>query len=238
MNTKLTFSQNIYAAVKKVLPRSLASFLRSFFTALWTPLYFTYANGHFKSSFKNKSVARDGSPLPWYTYPIIDFLGTRSFSDKIILEFGGGQSTNYWAKSALKVITLEDDKDWFDQLKKQIPSNVELFLVSKEIREKCAADVVSILTKLAIPHFDLVIIDGLCREEMIEIAIRYVASNGGIICDNAEGYGFYDGFIDKGFQRIDFFGHAPGVMIPHCTSLYFKENCFLLDSHVPIPERK
>jgi hypothetical protein len=57
-------------------------FMRSWFTAFYTPIYYSYLNGHFKSSFKKMAVSRNGDPLPWYTYPAIDFLRTRNFMDK------------------------------------------------------------------------------------------------------------------------------------------------------------
>lgn len=69
---------------------------------------------------------------------------------------------------------------------------------------------------------------------MIEIACEVVSESGAIVCDNAEGYGFFEGFRDRGFQRVDFFGHAPGVNLPHCTSIFFKPGAFLFDSGFPI----
>ena len=228
----------IFKAIKAILPDKLAAWLRSFFTAVCTPAYFSYLNGHFKSSFLNKSVASTGEALPWYTYPAVDFLRTRDFSDKTILEFGGGQSTLWWAKRAKNVITLEEDGNWYEMLKRTIPSNAKLFLISKESREKCVAEVESALKTLEIPHYDVVIIDGLFREQMVDIACRVVRPEGAIICDNAEGYGFYDGFKDRRLKRVDFFGHAPGVIFPHCTSIFFGNNCFLFDAHQEIPTRR
>ncbi|MEP6794295.1 MAG: hypothetical protein ABJB16_08220 [Saprospiraceae bacterium] len=195
-------------------------------------------NGHFKSSFKNKSISRTGEPLPWYTYPMIDFLRTRLFVDKTILEFGGGQSTLWWATQAKRIISFEDDKDWFEILTKKIPTNVELFYITKDSREKSLKEVSAILDQLAIPAFDIVIIDGLSREDMINVACSVVSPNGAILCDNAEGYGFYESFKEREFKRIDFFGHAPGVIFPHCTSIYFRMNNFLFDPHLLIPTRK
>ncbi|MFT6408402.1 MAG: hypothetical protein ACJAQ6_001820 [Arenicella sp.] len=52
------------------------------------------------------AVARDVSAIPWYTYPSIDFLKFRDFSNKTVLEFGGGQSTLWRASKASSVVTL------------------------------------------------------------------------------------------------------------------------------------
>ena len=42
------------------------------------------------------------SPIPWYTYPAIEFLNQIDFSVKSVFEFGSGNSTRYWAKRAEK----------------------------------------------------------------------------------------------------------------------------------------
>ncbi|MEX0998939.1 MAG: hypothetical protein WD000_03135, partial [Thermodesulfobacteriota bacterium] len=83
--------------------------------------------------------------------------------------------------------------------------------------------------------YDVIIIDGLFRYEMIEIALTLMKDDGMIICDNAEGYGFYEGFKKSGLNRVDFFGNAPGVVLPHATSIFFKSSSFTFSSTHPIP---
>jgi hypothetical protein len=83
----------------------------------------------------------------------------------------------------------------------------------------------------------VVIIDGLTRGDLFDIASKYVAPNGIIICDNAEGYGFYEGFKDRGFSRVDFYGNAPGILLPHCTSIFFARNVLRLRPRRPHPQR-
>ena len=51
---------------------------------------------------------RDGNPIPWYTYPAIEYLSQFDYSQKKIFEFGTGYSSMYWAKRAQKVISIED----------------------------------------------------------------------------------------------------------------------------------
>lgn len=237
MEPNPTLAHKTIKPLRKVLPRKMSGFLRSFFTAISTPFYFSYLSGHFKSSFKNKSVSRKGGFLPWYTYPMIDFLRTRSFTDKVVLEFGGGQSTLYWAERAKEVITFEDNKEWYEMLKTKIPGNVKLYLVSQESREKCVRNILDVIATLNISKFDVAVIDGLFREQMIDIADKFVSPDGAIICDNAEGYGFYEGFLYRNYKRVDFFGHAPGVMLPHSTTVYFKDNSFLFNPAWKIPTR-
>lgn len=230
-----TMIHKIFGFLKRILPLRIARFLRSAITAFWTPVYFSYLNGHFVSSFLNKSVSRKDEAMPWYTYPAIDFLRTRKFDSKNVLEFGGGQSTLWWATRAKRVVTFEDNKKWGESLMKAVPGNAEIFLVSSELAEKCVGEVMDKLNNLKEIKFDVIVIDGLWRREMVKVAQNRLAEHGAIICDNAEGYGFYEEFKNSGMKRIDFFGHAPGVLLPHCTSIFFKNDCFLFNTDFSIP---
>lgn len=106
-----TIIQRAFQPLKKYLPASAANILRSAFTAVLTPIIFSYRTGHFLSSWKMSAVSRTGEPLPWYTYPCIDFISFRNFTGKSILEFGGGQSSLWWSKRAGHVVTIEGDKE-------------------------------------------------------------------------------------------------------------------------------
>ena len=214
----------------------MANFIRSTATAVFTPVLFSYKSGHFRSSFKMAAVSRNGDVLPWYTYPAVDFLKHRTYADKTVLEFGGGQSTLWWADRAKYVVTFEGDRQWHDKLKGEIPANVELFCVSMESAEACENEVESLIAKNRYESFDVIIVDGLYRTEMAGIAERMLSKNGIIILDNAESYEFYEKFHDGGLSRVDFFGQAPGVILPHCTSILFKDQAFVFSSKYPIAE--
>ena len=41
-------------------------------------------------------VDRDGNPLPWYTYPAIEYLSQFDYGEKTIFEFGCGYSSLFW----------------------------------------------------------------------------------------------------------------------------------------------
>lgn len=48
-------------------------------------------------SFKTKMpIDAKGNPVPWYTYPAIEFLEQLDFTNKIVLEYGSGNSSLYW----------------------------------------------------------------------------------------------------------------------------------------------
>lgn len=53
------------------------------------------ARGHGRSTLENLPVEWDGRPIPWYTYPSLDFLEGLDTSGWSVVEFGSGQNTLY-----------------------------------------------------------------------------------------------------------------------------------------------
>jgi hypothetical protein len=227
--------QKTFEPIRTCLPSWISDPIRSLGTAFLTPILFSLRTGHFRSSFKKAAVSRTGAALPWYTYPSIDFLRHRSYEGRTVLEFGAGQSTLWWAQRAARVVALEGDKAWFESLRPRLPSNVELIPVPIDTPDACVEAVNGALDARPDNRFDVVVIDGLWREQMIEIAARAVKDTGIIVCDNAEYYGIFEGFRDRGFLRVDFFGNAPGVVLQHCTSVYFRSESFAFEPSHPIP---
>jgi hypothetical protein len=133
------------------------------------------------------------------------------------------------------VVAFESDKGWYDDLKTKIPNNATLFFARDSSAEICIEDVLKGLSQTPIAQFDIIIIDGLWRFELIEVAKNFLKEDGAIICDNSEGYGFFEGFEKDGdFQKVDFYGYASGCILQSCTSIYFKRNCSLFSTKVPI----
>lgn len=217
--------------LKRYLPGPAWNVLRSIATSIVTPLRFSLQSGHLRSSFARRACAANGDPLPWYTYPAIDFLSARDFTGRSILEFGGGQSTLWWAKRARRVVTIEADEDWANELRAKVPANSEIHHVP--VDEARRIDLVS--SALGSERFDVVIIDGHLREEAIPLAFERLTPNGAVIFDNADGYGCFEGTKDRVFCRVDFFGFAPGVSLRHPTSIFFDNQCFLVSPRNPIP---
>jgi predicted O-methyltransferase YrrM len=176
-----------------------------------------------------------GAPIPWYTYPAIDFLAQRNFEEKNILEFGGGQSTLWWSSRAGSVLTIEEDATWCDQLSARVGKNVTLHYIPVDHATRTIEPIRSVLNASAIQRFDIIIVDGHLRQELAALAFSYLAEGGALILDDAEGYGFYEELKGRDCQRIDFFGFVPGVSLRHCTSIVFVGCCFMLKSDIPIP---
>lgn len=222
----------IFAPIKRYAPKPIARFLRNTVTALYTPIVFSRITGHFTSSIHAKAYDRNKNPIPWYTYPMVHYLNGLDLREYKVLEFGGGQSTIWWASRCREVIALEDNQEWIDMIVPDLPDNSTMMHVNLTFD---AIDEI-----LQDQRFDIVIIDGLERKKAAQAALDRLADGGVIIFDNSDGYtgpnGEYpiiDLYEREGFTRIDFYGFAPGVVLPHCTSLFFKENSYVLASVNP-----
>src|SRR5258708_39043915 len=97
--------QRSAASLRRLLPAAIWRPLGALANGIITPIRFSLATGHWKSSIAMSARAADGTPLPWYTYPAIDFLAQRDFSNCNVLEFGGGQATLLWSARARSVLT-------------------------------------------------------------------------------------------------------------------------------------
>jgi len=180
------------------------------------------------------ACSSDGTPIPWYTYPTIDFLAQRNFEDRNVLEFGGGQSTLWWSMRARSVLTIEDNSDWYAWLNSQIGANVALHHIPFTGATETITAVRKVIDAHPIRTFDVIIIDGHLRRIGTELAFSYLAPSGALLIDDSEKYG-YDKIRYRDCRRVDFYGFAPGVILRRCTSLVFVEDCFLLKADIPIP---
>jgi hypothetical protein len=197
--------------------------LRGVASALVVPGSIAFGDGHVRSALARKSQDAQGRPIPSYTYPAIDFLGEIEWNEADVLEFGGGQSTLWWAERARSVFTVEEDENWFGYLEATLrgAANVECVLESDPARY---AEVPRRRT------FDVVVVDGGNRPKAAETTVEVVAEDGLVIVDDAEAwfgdrpgdYPIIETLQGAGFGRVDLYGYAPGVRRKHCTSVFFR----------------
>ena len=77
-------------------------------------------HGQKKSIQQKKPISFNGGPLPWYTYPAIEYLGQFYLRNMTVFEFGSGFSSLFWAKRAKKIVSVEHDKEWLKCVTKNI----------------------------------------------------------------------------------------------------------------------
>jgi hypothetical protein len=71
-------------------------------------------------------VDTDKQPLPWWTYPAIDFMATLVKPDFRVFEYGGGHSTLWWSARVAKVITVDHDRAWVDKISPSLKAPHEM----------------------------------------------------------------------------------------------------------------
>lgn len=111
--------------------------------------------GYKNSVETQSSVDGKGNTIPWFAYPAIEYIKQFDLSDKVIFEYGSGNSTRFWETRAKRVISIEHDEKWFNKMKSLVSSSTELRL----ILDNSYPDEISKFDE----EFDGIIIDGRCR---------------------------------------------------------------------------
>ncbi|MFN7085986.1 MAG: hypothetical protein ACK4N4_05090 [Burkholderiales bacterium] len=175
-----------------------------------------FGQGFLRSALGARPVNASGEPIPWLTYPAIEYLKQFDFSDKRIFEYGAGNSSLFWAQRAKEVWAVESDRRWFEQVSRLRPSN--LFLHLETVRD----DYVSSIGRAGV-KFDVIVIDGQWRNACAGVCTRHLADHGIIVFDNSDRrYEGCDRLRAQGFFQIDFSGFSPVSGYASTTSVFIR----------------
>lgn len=219
------FKKILKKIVGLILPRYVNVQLKNFYI-----LSFEY--GQFRTIKNWECIDKNGKPIPWYTYPAIEYLSFLDFSDKTVFEYGGGYSTLWWAERSKKLITVESDKQWYEKIKLKLQSKNNSVIIYKEDKESY---VNSILEQDDL--FDVVIIDGLWRGECAKLCLNKVNYQNGfmIILDNSDWYpGIYQYFINNDLIGVDFHGFSPINGYTLTTTIFLSRNFKINVKKLPV----
>ena len=162
------------------------------------------------------SVDEKRNPIPWYTYPTIEYLSHLNLSNMTVFEYGSGNSTLWWTKKSKSVVSVEDDLEWF----KKISQNLDL-IQTKYLFKPGKAEYVAASCKDA----DIFVIDGNHRRECAEHVVRW---GGGVmvIFDNADWFPETVDFLRSSlcWLQIDFHGFGPINGYTWTTSVFINPN--------------
>lgn len=134
----------------------------------------------------------NGLVEPWLSWPFMDWVKKIDLSDKVILEFGAGRSTAWWRKKAKWVDSIEANKEWAEQayldcVNAGVKNGAIYF---DNIPDGRATEYLETYKALIPEHepYDIIIIDGIYRTEMVEFAINRLKLNGGglLFIDNLD----------------------------------------------------
>lgn len=120
---------------------------------------------------------------PWITKGAIEYFKENVSPDSIMIEFGSGRSTVYYAKHVRKIMSIEHNLKWYNLVNKRIKnlSNVELHHLEDENYE-------NILNNYNDNYFDIIVNDGIRREKVAMNSIVKLKPGGFMILDNSERY--------------------------------------------------
>lgn len=180
----------------------------------------------------HRSVSRkactdcEGDPLPWYTYPAIDWLANRVKPSDRVFEFGGGYSTLWFSRRVHTVVTVEHNQAWFNRLQQLVGANVTLLLSPSsgdEVKSKGQSEYLRPIEQYPQRGFDVIAIDGVERVSCVFAAVARLREDGIMIFDNSDRPIYREGIEylrQAGFGRIDFYGFVPGCGTRGCTSVF------------------
>ncbi|OUV40627.1 MAG: hypothetical protein CBC71_07030 [Rhodobacteraceae bacterium TMED111] len=173
--------------------------------------------GFIRSWMQGFPVDKDGEYYPWWTYSFTNFISSRVNATTEIFEYGSGNSTIFLSKIVGNIVAVEHDKKWYETLRLMLNKNAELILVSKDDYVNSIKD----------HKYDVVIIDGLYRNECAFKCVYNLKEAGVIIFDDTDRSDYnpaYDYLRKNGFSRIDFTGLSPCSLNENSTSIFYREN--------------
>ncbi len=181
-------------------------------------------DGWFNSFYKKESIDKNNNPIPWNTYPFLKFIEPRLKTSFDVFEYGCGNSTIWYSRKVNSITSVENDKDWYEKIKKRLPGNAAM--VYKEL--KYGGEYSSEVTRQE-KQFDIIIIDGRDRENSVRNSIQKLKKDGVIIFDNSE-LDQYQSAVkhlsENQFKQIAFWGMSPITAHYTSTSIFYRtENC-------------
>lgn len=118
-------------------------------------------------------VDDDGTFLPWYTGPCLDWLKTLDLKGKWVFEYGVGDSTLWFKNQGAKVWGVDSNMDW------AITHGVR-YATEKEHYTKCAHE------NKYFEMYNIIVIDGDFMDDCTWHALKSLKPGGFLIIDNFE----------------------------------------------------
>jgi hypothetical protein len=181
-------------------------------------------DGWFRSFQEHRSVDRAGNPLPFITYPAIEFLLRRVRGDMSVFEYGAGASTLWWAARVKEVIACEHDRGWYERISAQTPPNVTMIYEALEYGGAYAK-----IIRQFQARFDIIVIDGRDRVNCAVNCPPALTSEGVILWDDSNRSKYEAGhrfLFEHGFRKIEFVGMGPIANEKLETAIFYRSgNC-------------
>lgn len=178
--------------------------------------------GWFEAFKSKRSINNKAKPVPWVTYPFIDFIENRLNKTLKVFEYGSGFSSLFYSEHTLQVTSVEHNAEWYQKMKKIIPGNIDLIL--------CDDDIDGLYSKavhLRGESYDLIIVDANDRVNCVRQALAAVSNQGIIILDDSDRAEYREAFelmAQNKYKEITFWGISPGYFNRKATTIFYRQN--------------
>lgn len=186
-------------------------------------LWFTY--GHVKSVRASSAIDGRGDAVPWYTYPAIEYLKQFDFSASSVFEYGSGNSTMFWGQRAARVVSVEDEEAWYENVRQRVPANCTV------VHEADLREYPHVINRFP-DRFDIIVVDGpargFTRLKCARAAFERLAPGGLVILDNSDWLPESARFLrESDLLQVDMSGFTPIATQTQTTSFFFHRECRL-----------
>lgn len=167
-------------------------------------------------------TAPDGSPIPWYTFPAIEYFRTLDARGLYLFEYSCGHSTLFWARKGANIWCVEHNPEWYETMYVQAAAFNGIMLREEKVGYANAVHEPNI-------YFDIISIDGVWRNECAVEALKCLKPGGIIILDNSDWYTDVAQMLrNNNFFQVDFNGFGPCNDYCWTTSLMLPMQSYLM----------
>jgi hypothetical protein len=179
--------------------------------------------------FKERSASPMTLRMPWWPFPVPEFVRDVLPEAPRVFEFGAGGSTLWLEDLGADVTAVEHDREWYELLSREVRSPTKLVLrepsdvgeFSSEIAPGYFDAYLSAIDAIPCGSLDLVTIDGRCRVEAGLRSIDRLRPGGWLLLDDSWRPKYERlGVALEGYERHDFEGLRPAGGTPSTTSCW------------------
>jgi len=137
-----------------------------------------------------KIYTRKHPDSPWMTAEVIKLLDQLIMPSDKGIEFGSGRSTRWFASRCSYLISVENNKEWYNYVSKQLDSlkNVDYHYKLVNTSSPAHSEYLDPINSLADESMDFIINDGKLRDYVAIHSISKLKNGGIYILDDAERY--------------------------------------------------
>lgn len=176
--------------------------------------------GWFASERTGIPVNSKGEPIPWFSYPSIDFLEDRLSKDMTVFEYGCGNSTLWWSDHVGSVTGVEHNSEWASKMETETPDNANV------IHYPEGEDYINAINEQ--DAVNIAVVDGLDRGDCVRASLNNLTEDGVLILDDfyRQPQSVYEPLENQGFKHLSFYGATPIGPNGSSTAVFYRsENC-------------